>query len=143
MLESAREPNTLCSMWFIGLEFAKTENISVDLTNDIHWFTEHVSNHAANIQMWKTGMRLDARHVKRKQLYQYLSPGLIKRERKLSITARNGTTPETNRKRLSAEAQPEVEIPNKKNMRMSEEITPNVSLEESARSKVSRMGSLN
>ncbi|CAH1113254.1 unnamed protein product [Psylliodes chrysocephalus] len=135
MLESAREPNTLCSMWFIGLEFAKTENISVDLTNDIHWFTEHVSNHAANIQMWKTGMRLDARHVKRKQLYQYLSPGLIKRERKLSITARNGTTPETNRKRLSAEAQPEVEIPNKKNMRMSEEITPNVSLEESARSK--------
>ncbi|XP_072399173.1 poly(A) polymerase type 3 [Diabrotica undecimpunctata] len=121
MLESAREPHTLCSMWFIGLEFAKTEGISVDLTRDIQTFTEQVNNHAINIKMLKDGMRLDARHVKRKQLSQYLAPGVIKRERKLSIT-KNGVTPEQNRKRQSSEvAQEHSDAPNKKT-RLSEDI---------------------
>ncbi|CAG9855952.1 unnamed protein product [Phyllotreta striolata] len=124
MLESAKEPNTLCSMWFIGLEFAKTENISVDLTRDIQTFTEHVSNHAATIQMWKTGMSIDAKHVKRKQLSQYLAPGLIKRERKLSVSAKNGLAADANRKRTTAEASHDGEGVSKKNMRLSEDINP-------------------
>ncbi|XP_074028049.1 poly(A) polymerase hiiragi [Leptinotarsa decemlineata] len=120
MLESQREPNTICSMWFIGLEFAKTD-LSVDLTRDIKSFMDHVIKHAINIQAIKDGMTLDARHVKRKQLSQYLAPGLIKRERKSSIT-KNDTNPES-RKRMSSEAIPEGDTPNKKT-RLSEEITP-------------------
>lgn len=124
MLESQKEQNTLCSMWFIGLEFAKTENLSVDLTKDIQMFTEHVDNYAVNIRMWREGMRLDARHVKRKQLSQYLAPSFIKRERKSSIT-KNGNN--ENRKRVSAEAAPEPDSPLKKT-RLSEECISQVSL---------------
>lgn len=69
-------------MWFIGLEFAKSENLNVVLTFDIKSFTDNVNRHAININMYKEGMKLEARHVKRKQLHQYLSPSLLKRERK-------------------------------------------------------------
>lgn len=117
MLETQKEPNNHCSMWFIGLEFAKTENLSVDLTRDILMFTEHVDAYAVNIQMWKEGMRLDARHVKRKQLSQYLAPSLIKRDRK-SSTTKNGNI--ESRKRSSTEAAPESDSPLKKT-RLSEE----------------------
>ena len=34
------EPDKLCAMWFIGLVFAKTENLNVDLTYDIQSFTD-------------------------------------------------------------------------------------------------------
>lgn len=127
MLESQKEPNAHCSMWFIGLEFAKTENLNVDLTRDIQMFTKTVNKHAITIQMLKEGMRLEARHVKRKQLSQYLSPSLIKRERKSSITKSqsNGTT--ESRKRLSGDAvASDNDVPVKKS-RLSEENTPQVS----------------
>lgn len=92
-LEVQSEPNTLCTMWFIGLEFAKTENLNVDLTYDIQAFTENVNRHAMNIKMLKGGMKVEAKHVKRKHLSHYLSPSLLKRERKTSIsnsTVKNG-----------------------------------------------------
>ncbi|KAJ8926549.1 hypothetical protein NQ314_021065 [Rhamnusium bicolor] len=142
MLESQKEPNSHCSMWFIGLEFAKTENLNVDLTRDIQMFTETVNNHAISIQMLKTGMTLEARHVKRKQLSQYLSPGLIKRERKSSITnkAQTNGTHET-RKRISNEAIiPEGDLPNKKT-RLSEEITPH--FDESSNNSINNDSSSN
>lgn len=124
MLESQKEPNTHCSMWFIGLEFAKTENLNVDLTRDIQIFTKTVNKHAISIQMLKEGMRLEARYVKRKQLSQYLSPGLIKRERKSSITKSqsNGTT--ESRKRLSGDAVGSDSDAPVKKTRLSDEITP-------------------
>ncbi|KAG5899252.1 hypothetical protein JTB14_035430 [Gonioctena quinquepunctata] len=130
MLESQKEPNTVCSMWFIGLEFAKTD-LSIDLTRDIQSFMEQVNKHAVNIQVLKDGMTLDARHVKRKQLSQYLAPGLIKRERKSSIT-KNGAT--DNRKRLSSEIASDGDTPNKKT-RLSEEITP-VQFDESSNNSI-------
>lgn len=34
------EPDRHCSMWFIGLLFAKTENLNIDLTYDIKSFVE-------------------------------------------------------------------------------------------------------
>lgn len=88
-------------MWFIGLEFAKSENLNVDLTYDIQSFTETVNRQAVMIKMLKEGMKIEARHVKRKQLHQYLEPSLIKRERKNSVNSssvKNGTE---SRKRLS------------------------------------------
>lgn len=44
------EPVTprLCSMWFIGLEFERTENLNVDLTENIQSFTEHVIQHGVS-----------------------------------------------------------------------------------------------
>lgn len=37
-----------CSMWFIGLEFEKTENLNVDLTENIQGFTNAVHKHAVS-----------------------------------------------------------------------------------------------
>lgn len=126
LLESQREPNTQCSMWFIGLEFAKTENLNVNLTFDIQSFTETVQNHALNISMLKEGMKLEARHVKRKQLYQYLSPSLIKRERKTSISAKGQTNGTESKKRNSDPGNSDTENVNKK-VRLSEEMHSTVS----------------
>ncbi|XP_015833880.1 poly(A) polymerase type 3 isoform X2 [Tribolium castaneum] len=121
LLESQRESNTHCSMWFIGLEFAKSENLNVNLTFDIQQFTETVQNHALNISMLKEGMKLEARHVKRKQLYQYLSPSLLKRERKTSITVKSQSNGTDSKKRLSDPGNSDSDNPNKK-IRLSEEM---------------------
>lgn len=101
-LESGKDSSAQCTMWFIGLEFAKTENLNVDLTYDIQAFTENVNRHAVNIKMLKEGMKVEAKHVKRKHLSHYISPSLLRRERKTTVTTntsfKNGTD---TRKRLS------------------------------------------
>lgn len=76
--------STLCSLWFIGLEFERSENLNVDLTESIQSFTDSVHKHAVHIKLLKDGMKIEARHVRRKQLSQYLDPNLLKRERKNS-----------------------------------------------------------
>lgn len=38
-----------CSLWFIGLEFERTENLNVDLTENIQNFTQHVIQHGVSI----------------------------------------------------------------------------------------------
>ncbi|XP_019871884.1 poly(A) polymerase type 3 isoform X2 [Aethina tumida] len=136
-LESQKEPGVITSMWFIGLEFAKVENLNINLTNDIQLFTKMVNKHALGISMYKETMKLEARHVKRKQLIQYLPPSLIKRERKVSTTSANGpsTSQSSNgagqtpsngvsdsRKRPSSDMTSlDTEVPNKKT-RLSDEI---------------------
>uniref|UniRef100_A0A1Q3F863 Poly(A) polymerase n=1 Tax=Culex tarsalis TaxID=7177 RepID=A0A1Q3F863_CULTA len=110
---------TLCSLWFIGLEFERSENLNVDLTESIQNFTDAVHKHAVHIKVLKDGMKIEARHVRRKQLNQYLDPNLLKRERKnsdsgLGTTALNtsggasnntsGSGGTTLRKRQSSEA---------------------------------------
>ncbi|KAH8258415.1 hypothetical protein KR038_011192, partial [Drosophila bunnanda] len=93
-----------CSMWFIGLEFERSENLNVDLTESIQNFTEHVTMHGVNIKMLKEGMTIDARHVKRKQLSLYLDADFLKRERKSMENHNNfNNTLLANRKRLSTE----------------------------------------
>uniref|UniRef100_A0A182W0N7 Poly(A) polymerase n=1 Tax=Anopheles minimus TaxID=112268 RepID=A0A182W0N7_9DIPT len=78
------KPNPFCSLWFIGLEFERSENLNVDLTESIQNFTDSVHKHAVHIKLLKDGMKIEARHVRRKQLTQYLDPNLLKRERKIS-----------------------------------------------------------
>ncbi|XP_055644970.1 poly(A) polymerase type 3 isoform X2 [Toxorhynchites rutilus septentrionalis] len=78
--------SNFCSLWFIGLEFERTENLNVDLTESIQSFTDSVHKHAVHIKLLKDGMKIEARHVRRKQLSQYLDPNLLKRERKNSDT---------------------------------------------------------
>lgn len=92
-----------CSMWFIGLEFQRTENLNVDLTENIQNFTGHVHSHAANIKMLKEGMTIEARHVRRKQLHQYLESDILKRERRSMES--HSTSLLTSKKRLSSEVE--------------------------------------
>ncbi|CAH2987334.1 unnamed protein product [Chilo suppressalis] len=106
-------PN-FCSMWFIGLVFEKT-NLTVDLTYDISSFTEAVHYQADNTSMLREGMTIEARHVRRKQLHQYLSPSLLKRERTTSGAKRRppdhpAPAPLKKTKRLSESSTDEVSI---------------------------------
>uniref|UniRef100_A0A2A4K423 Poly(A) polymerase n=1 Tax=Heliothis virescens TaxID=7102 RepID=A0A2A4K423_HELVI len=104
-----------CSMWFIGLVFEKT-NLNVDLTYDILSFTKAVNYQADNTNMLREGMTIEARHVRRKQLHQYLSASLLKRERTTSGTKRkpepaHPPPPHTKKtKRLSESSTDEVSV---------------------------------
>ncbi|KAJ6645725.1 Poly(A) polymerase gamma [Pseudolycoriella hygida] len=92
-----------CSMWFIGLEFEKSENLNVDLTESIQCFTNAVHKHAVNIKLLKSGMEIEARHVRRKQLCQYLDNDLLIREKKNAEPSLGEL--QTANKRLSSEVQ--------------------------------------
>lgn len=46
---SGESQKPFCSMWFIGLDFKKTENLNVDLTESIQTFTNSVHKHAVSI----------------------------------------------------------------------------------------------
>lgn len=48
--KSPNQVSPYCSMWFIGLEFERTENLNVDLTESIQNFTGHVHQHAVSIE---------------------------------------------------------------------------------------------
>lgn len=112
-IETHKEPNTCCAMWFIGLEFS-TENVNIDLTHDIHQFTETVVRQAEKTKMFKLGMKLEARHVRRRELPLYLSPSTIKRERKISSSG----NPKNGLKRLSDHT----DSANNKRSRLSDEV---------------------
>ncbi|XP_055692854.1 poly(A) polymerase type 3 [Lutzomyia longipalpis] len=133
----SKTSSAFCSMWFIGLEFQRTENLNVDLTESIQSFTDHVHKHALNIKMLKEGMKIEARHVKKKQLNQYLDPEFLRRERKhtemmeiVQVEKKRAITEEST---SSQPGTPQQENP-KKRMRLSETFdesprtTPNTSV---------------
>ncbi|CRK92974.1 CLUMA_CG006485, isoform A [Clunio marinus] len=103
--ESEDSHADFCSMWFIGLEFERTANLNVDLTVSIQSFTDQVHKHALNIKMLKEGMKIEARHVRRKQLVQYIDSSYVKREKKVSESLNNSAASVTQlaKKRFSAE----------------------------------------
>uniref|UniRef100_A0A4W4GNJ6 polynucleotide adenylyltransferase n=1 Tax=Electrophorus electricus TaxID=8005 RepID=A0A4W4GNJ6_ELEEL len=77
--------NDFVSMWFIGIIFKKLENadcVNIDLTYDIQSFTDTVYRQANNINMLKEGMTIEATHVRKKQLHQYLPSELVHRGKK-------------------------------------------------------------
>uniref|UniRef100_A0A8C5DVU5 Poly(A) polymerase n=1 Tax=Gouania willdenowi TaxID=441366 RepID=A0A8C5DVU5_GOUWI len=77
--------NDFVSMWFIGISFKKVENaesVNIDLTYDIQSFTDTVYRQASNINMIKDGMKIEATHVKKKQLHQYLPAELVQRKKR-------------------------------------------------------------
>lgn len=80
-----------CSMWFIGMEFNKMENLNVDLTENIQNFTNLVHKHATTINLQKEGMEIEVRHVRRKQLTTYLEKEILNRDRK-SVDANASTS---------------------------------------------------
>uniref|UniRef100_A0A8C8H6Z2 Poly(A) polymerase n=1 Tax=Oncorhynchus tshawytscha TaxID=74940 RepID=A0A8C8H6Z2_ONCTS len=67
------------TMWVIGVIFKKmeaSENLNVDLTIDIQSFTDTVYRQAMNSKMFEADMKIQAMHVKRRQLHQLL-PDLV------------------------------------------------------------------
>ncbi|KAM8945467.1 poly(A) polymerase gamma [Pelodytes ibericus] len=76
------------SVWFLGIIFKKVENaesVNIDLTHDIQLFTDTVYRQASNINMLKKGMRIEATHVKKKQLHHYLPAELLHKRKKQSV----------------------------------------------------------
>uniref|UniRef100_A0AAX7U5P7 Poly(A) polymerase n=1 Tax=Astatotilapia calliptera TaxID=8154 RepID=A0AAX7U5P7_ASTCA len=81
-----RNENDFVSMWFIGIIFKKVENaesVNIDLTYDIQSFTDTVYRQANNINMLKDGMKIEATHVKKKQLHQYLPPEVVQKKKRV------------------------------------------------------------
>ncbi|XP_029963027.1 poly(A) polymerase gamma-like isoform X1 [Salarias fasciatus] len=98
-----RNENDFVSMWFIGIIFKKVENaesVNIDLTYDIQSFTDTVYRQANNINMLKDGMKIEATHVKKKQLHQYLPPELVQKKKR-SIAELNRSSNGGNPKRMS------------------------------------------
>ncbi|NWX99944.1 PAPOG polymerase, partial [Nothoprocta ornata] len=76
------------SMWFLGIIFRKVENaesVNIDLTYDIQSFTDTVYRQASNLNMLKEGMKIEAAHVKRKQLHYFLPAETLQKKKKQSM----------------------------------------------------------
>lgn len=98
-----RNENDFVSMWFIGIIFKKVENaesVNIDLTYDIQSFTDTVYRQANNINMLKDGMKIEATHVKKKQLHHYLPPELVQKKKR-SIVELNRSSNGGSSKRIS------------------------------------------
>uniref|UniRef100_A0A8C9XTH7 Poly(A) polymerase n=1 Tax=Sander lucioperca TaxID=283035 RepID=A0A8C9XTH7_SANLU len=98
--------NDFVSMWFIGIIFKKVENaesVNIDLTYDIQSFTDTVYRQANNINMLKDGMKIEATHVKKKQLHQYLPPELVQKKKR-SIAELNRSSNGGSSKRISLDS---------------------------------------
>ncbi|XP_028417685.1 poly(A) polymerase type 3-like isoform X2 [Dendronephthya gigantea] len=78
------------SRWFIGLSFEKTENVALDLTYDIQYFTNIVHNRAVTIEIFKEGMKTEVKYVKKKQLSDYLPSSILRLKKKSSLLPNNG-----------------------------------------------------
>ncbi|XP_037321300.2 poly(A) polymerase gamma isoform X1 [Pungitius pungitius] len=101
-----RNENDFVSMWFIGIIFKKVENaesVNIDLTYDIQSFTDTVYRQANNINMLKDGMKIEATHVKKKQLHQYLPPELVQKKKR-SIAEMNRSSNGGSSKRISLDS---------------------------------------
>ncbi|KAK2709454.1 hypothetical protein QYM36_013196 [Artemia franciscana] len=81
------EKDSVTTIWFIGLEFEKTENLSIDLSFDIQNFIQLVHKSAAQQQKFKEGMKIDAKYVKRKELVKYLPISVLQRHKKLAVSS--------------------------------------------------------
>ncbi|XP_074650766.1 poly(A) polymerase beta-like [Tubulanus polymorphus] len=77
-----------CTKWFVGLHFVEAKNMNIDLTYDISAFVETVHRSAVAINMWKEGMKIDIRHVRRKDLTSYLPACVINRGKKKEVVVK-------------------------------------------------------
>ncbi|KAF6105356.1 poly(A) polymerase gamma [Phyllostomus discolor] len=91
-------------MWFLGIIFRRVENaesVNIDLTYDIQSFTDTVYRQANNINMLKEGMKIEATHVKKKQLHHYLPAEILQKKKKsLSDVSRSSSGPQSKRSSL-------------------------------------------
>ena len=79
------EKDTFSTMWFIGLAFEKTENLNIDLTTDIQVFTAQV-HRAVSSETQKEGSRIDAKHIRKRQLSSYLPSSVLQRNKRQGMS---------------------------------------------------------
>ncbi|XP_054428193.1 poly(A) polymerase beta [Pteronotus mesoamericanus] len=73
-----------CTMWVIGLVLKKPENsevLSIDLTYDIQSFTDTVYRQAINSKLFEMDMKIDAMHVRKKELHQLLPNHVLQKKK--------------------------------------------------------------
>lgn len=87
--------------WFVGLVVGGSAGAHLDLTLPIKTFTDIVMRSAIQINVWKTGMRIEANYKKRKALAPYLPESehwKLKPDRKISAVPaapQQTTTPQS------------------------------------------------
>ncbi|XP_035219622.1 poly(A) polymerase gamma-like [Stegodyphus dumicola] len=86
------ESDTYQSMWFMGLQFSKTGNVNVDLTYDIQTFTDSITRQASNINVYKKGMKIETKHVRRKELSKYLPASILGKNKKKDRTSNSNVS---------------------------------------------------
>ncbi|XP_015757279.1 PREDICTED: poly(A) polymerase type 3-like [Acropora digitifera] len=98
--------------WFIGLQFEKkgTENVNIDLTGVIQMFTNTVHNQAVTTKIFKEGMRIEAKPVKKKQLSGYLPSSVLKQKKKSSTVASDGKKETTTEVTIKSENKADVSL---------------------------------
>ncbi|CAB4042772.1 Poly(A) polymerase type 3, partial [Paramuricea clavata] len=64
-------------------------NATLDLTHDIQYFTNTVHNRAVSIEIYKEGMKTEVKHVRKKQLSDYLPSTVLKSKKKSSLLPTN------------------------------------------------------
>ncbi|KAM6156092.1 LOW QUALITY PROTEIN: poly(A) polymerase beta [Rhynchocyon petersi] len=72
------------TLWVIGLVLKKPENaetLSIDLTYDIQSFTDTVYRQAINSKMFEMDMKIDAVHLRRKELHQLLPNHVLQKKK--------------------------------------------------------------
>uniref|UniRef100_A0A224Z4D7 polynucleotide adenylyltransferase n=1 Tax=Rhipicephalus zambeziensis TaxID=60191 RepID=A0A224Z4D7_9ACAR len=89
---SEPEGDKLQSMWFIGLQFNKTEHVNIDLTYDTRSFVDTVKRQATAINIFKQDMEVDIKYVRRRELVKYLPQTVLNRCKKKGNKTAN-TTP--------------------------------------------------
>uniref|UniRef100_A0A8C7PW30 polynucleotide adenylyltransferase n=1 Tax=Oncorhynchus mykiss TaxID=8022 RepID=A0A8C7PW30_ONCMY len=85
--KESREKEEVSTMWVIGVIFKKmetSENLNVDLTIDIQSFTDTVYRQAISSKMFEADMKIQAMHVKKRQLHQLLPSLVMPKRRKHS-----------------------------------------------------------
>lgn len=84
------------SMWFIGLQFNKTEHVNVDLTYDTRSFVDTVKRQATAINILKQDMEVDIKYVRRRELVKYLPQSILNRAKKkgTKLSATPNSTPQ-------------------------------------------------
>ena len=85
--------NPYTCKWFIGLTFTRVENQNVDLTYDIQSFTNSVYRHALHNKLLKEDMKVDIKHVKRKQLDMFVPQPILMRGRSTEVKRKSEGKP--------------------------------------------------
>ncbi|XP_015420618.1 PREDICTED: poly(A) polymerase beta [Myotis davidii] len=102
------------TMWVIGLVLKKPENsevLSIDLTYDIQSFTDTVYRQAINSKMFEMDMKIDAMHLRRKELHQLLPNHVLQKNKthsmeEVRLTALNDSSLDS-----SADSENSVSVP--------------------------------
>ncbi|GIX70780.1 poly(A) polymerase alpha [Caerostris extrusa] len=90
------EADVYQSMWYMGLKFNKSENINVDLTHDIQQFSDSLTRQASSNNVYKKGMKIESKHVRRKELSKYIPAHLLGKSKKKDRTSNTNTASNSN-----------------------------------------------